>query len=207
MPLFGKKKVGSEELQSQVRISLQNSLEMLGKRKSFLETKVDTQTKDAKIFLAQKNKKQALMCIKRKRIYEKQITALEGAISTIENQLFLLEESKINKEIINSMKIGADSMKGIRGDTTTKDIDDMMFDINEQIELSNEISSAISQPIVQYDEDELLNELEELTNPDYSLLEIPKKITSLNEPLVEASLQETTSSKKEPVKKLEKLLN
>eukprot|EP01116_Phalansterium_solitarium_P003312 TRINITY_DN14137_c0_g1_i1.p1 TRINITY_DN14137_c0_g1~~TRINITY_DN14137_c0_g1_i1.p1 ORF type:complete len:221 (+),score=31.18 TRINITY_DN14137_c0_g1_i1:143-805(+) len=162
MPLFGSKKKAPPPKESIAK--LRETLDMLEKREGFLQKKADAEIANAKKFMQQKNKRAALMCLKRKKTYEAQMEKLSGARMTIETQVMALEGANVNMETIKAMKAGAASLKGIHQDMNIDQVDDVMDDIREQMDLATEISDAISQPLggEVYDEDELLNELEEL---------------------------------------------
>jgi len=162
MPLFGKKKVAPAPRESISK--LRETLDMLEKREQFLQKKCDQQTAEAKKFMQQKNKRAALMCLKRKKTYEAQMEKLAGARMTIEQQVMTLEGASVSLEAIQAMKMGASSMKAVHNDLTIEKVDDTMDEIREQMEIASEIENAISTPLggEMIDDDELLGELEEL---------------------------------------------
>jgi charged multivesicular body protein 4 len=173
MPLFGAKKKAPPPKESISK--LRETLDMLEKREMFLQKKIDQQTADAKKYMAQKNKRAALMCLKRKKTYETQMEKLSGARMTIEQQVMTLEGANVSLEAMSAMKMGAASMKTIHSELNIDKVDDTMEEIREQMDLANEINDAISQPIGSetFDDDELLSELNELEqeNLDEQLLQ------------------------------------
>jgi len=117
------------------------------------------------------------MCIKRKKTFELQMDKISGARMTIEQQAMTLEGANVTMEAINAMKMGAQSMKQVHGQMSLDQIDNTMEDIREQMDIANELSDAISQPLGTdiLDEDDLLAELEDLDqqNLDEQLLQLP----------------------------------
>lgn len=106
---------------------------------------------------------------------------------TLETQVNAIESANMNLETMTAMRKGADALKTIHGSlyvfsllhgisyadlspfsTNNRNIDKVdstMDSIREQMDLTNEISDAISNPVgmgQDIDEDELKNELEEL---------------------------------------------
>ncbi|KAI9007229.1 Snf7-domain-containing protein [Gaertneriomyces semiglobifer] len=149
-------------------VRLRESLEMLEKRERYLQTKIDNELKIAKVNVS-KNKRAALMALKRKKAYEEQIQKIMGSRMTLEQQVMAIENANVNLETMNAMKAGADAMKTIHGALDVNKVDATMDDIREQMDLANEISEAISQPVnfgVEYDEDQLNEELELLEQED-----------------------------------------
>ena len=67
-------------------------------------------------------------------------------------------------ETFKAMKAGQSAMKQVRKNIDVDNVDDMMDEIRDEMETANEISEAIGRPVEDtgYDEDELLEELNEL---------------------------------------------
>ncbi|XP_059508876.1 putative charged multivesicular body protein 4B-like protein CHMP4BP1 [Stegostoma tigrinum] len=119
----------------------------------------------------------ALQALKRKKRYEKQLAQIDGTLSTIEFQREALENANTNTEVLKNMGFAAKAMKAAHENMDIDKVDELMQDITEQQELAQEISEAISKPVgfgEDFDEDELMAELEELEQEelDKSLLEI-----------------------------------
>ncbi|KAI4904889.1 hypothetical protein NFI96_011588 [Prochilodus magdalenae] len=149
---------------------------MLTKKQEFLEQKIEAELVTAKKN-GTKNKRAALQALKRKKRYEKQLAQIDGTLSTIEFQREALENANTNTEVLKNMGFAAKAMKNAHENMDIDKVDDLMQDITEQQELAQEISDAISRPVgfgEEFDEDELLAELEELEQEelDNTLLEI-----------------------------------
>jgi charged multivesicular body protein 4 len=170
MRLFGKKKTTPSPQDSIHR--LRETIEMLTKREEFLEKKIEKELQIAKQN-ASKNKRVAIMALKRKKAYEAQVQKLSGARMTIESQLMAIEGATVNLETINAMREGAAALQGIHGSMSIDTVDNTMDQIREQMDIATEISDAIAQPLGDpIDEDELEAELAELEaeNLDEQLL-------------------------------------
>ncbi|RKP07262.1 Snf7-domain-containing protein [Thamnocephalis sphaerospora] len=162
MHLFGRARSKPNAKEAIVR--LRETQQMLQKRETFLQTKIDTELKLAKAN-ATKNKRAAIAALKRKKQYEGQIDKISGARMTIETQMMAIESANINLETMNAMKSGAQAIKEIHGSMSIEQVDKTMDDIRDQMDLADEISNAIAQPLAfgaEIDEDELNAELEEL---------------------------------------------
>jgi len=163
MRLFAKKKKAPTPQETITK--MRETLEMLEKRERHLQNKMNNELADAKKYMAAKNKRAAMMCLKRKKAYETQIEKMSGARMTIDTQLMAIEGANASLETMNVMKMGAQTMRAIHNNLTVEDVDNTMEEIQEQLTINNEINEAISNPIVginDYDEDELNAELEEL---------------------------------------------
>jgi charged multivesicular body protein 4 len=183
MRLFGKKKQTPSPQQSIQR--LRETIEMLTKREEFLEKKIEKELQIAKQN-ASKNKRVAMMALKRKKAYEAQVQKLSGARMTIESQLMAIEGATVNLETINAMREGAAALQGIHGSMSIDTVDNTMDQIREQMDIATEISDAIAQPLGDpIDEDELEAELAELEaeNLDDQLLTINTPTTVSASPI------------------------
>ncbi|KAM9361991.1 charged multivesicular body protein 4b [Symphorus nematophorus] len=174
--LFGSGGKGGKAPTPQEAIQrLRETEEMLTKKQDFLEKKIDQELLTAKKN-GTKNKRAALQALKRKKRYEKQLAQIDGTLSTIEFQREALENANTNTEVLKTMGFAAKAMKAAH-DMDIDKVDDLMAEITEQQEVAQEISDVISRPIGfgdEFDEDELMAELEDLEQEqlDKDLLEI-----------------------------------
>ncbi|KAI3676797.1 hypothetical protein L1987_86410 [Smallanthus sonchifolius] len=141
------------------------TLEMLEKKEKVLLRKAAAEVEKAKEFTRAKNKRAAIQCLKRKRLYEQQIEQLGNFQLRIHDQMILLEGAKATTETVDALRTGASAMKTMQKATNIDDVDKTMDEINEQTENMKQIQEALSTPIgaaADFDEDELEAELEEL---------------------------------------------
>ena len=132
---------------------------------------------------------------------------------TLETQVMNLESAQQNIETFKAMDAAKGAMADIRKVTDIDKVDDLMDGIKEEMELADEISNALAQPIdpLMQDEDDLLAELEELAVEDAEaqLLQQPAAtVTTRQEeyPAVPSSkLPTITNATKEEEEELRKL--
>jgi len=172
---------------------LRNTIDMLDKREQHLERKANDEVVEAKRKLATKNRRGAMMCLKRKKAYESQIQRLMGARMTLEEQVMAIEAANVNLEAMNAMRQGAKTMSSIHKNMSVDQVDDTMAEIQEQMDVAAEISTAISQPIgdIYAEEDDLEAELEALEQEDLNekLAAIEEKTGSVPVPKQSTSTQ------------------
>jgi charged multivesicular body protein 4 len=150
------------------------------------------------------------MALKRKKQYENQIEKISGARITIEAQVMAIENANVNLETIKAMEKGAEAMKAIHGTMDINKVDDTMDSIREQIDLADEISNAISAPMIgiDLDDDELTQELDDLEQEilDSQLLgaDTPP-VTIPNVPTSEPAYKRKTAELQDEDKELEEL--
>jgi len=163
MKLFGNSNAVSRIAPTDTIKKLRETLTMLEKREEYLQKQTADLTRDAKEKLAKKNKVAALSCLKRKKQYEAQISKVAGARQTLEDQILAIESATMNVETMNAMKLGAAQMAQMHQGLNVDVVDDTMADIKEQMDVADEISNAIGQPLrSNIDEDELEAELASL---------------------------------------------
>ncbi|CAD5173208.1 unnamed protein product [Musa acuminata subsp. malaccensis] len=144
---------------------LNKTLAMLEKKEQVLLKKAAAEVEKAKEFTRAKNKRAAIQCLKRKRLYEQQVEQLGNFQLRLHDQIIMLEGAKSTTETVDALRTGAAAMKAIQKATNIDDVDKTMDEINEQTESMKQIQEALSAPIggaADFDEDELEAELEEL---------------------------------------------
>merc|ERR1712212_1307328 len=152
----------------------------------FLEKRIEQELASAKKH-GTKNKRAALNALKRKKRLEKQQEQIDGTLTTIEFQREALENAQSNTEILKNMDYASKALKGALGNMDIDKVDDMMADIQDSQDVSNEIADAIARPMgfqEDVDEDDLLAELEEMEQE-----ELNKELIGVgNEPVPDLDL-------------------
>jgi len=189
-------------------VNLRENIATQEKREKHLEKKIEQLTGEAKAKMAKKDKKGALFALKRKKLYEAEIDKIANIKMTLETQVMNLESAAQNAATMQAMKTGTSQMKKIRQETDIDQVDDLMDEIKEEMEMADEISNALAQPVdpLMADEDDLLAELEELEAEDVTeqLLEPMKKMELPEVPSGELpSVPNATKEEEAELKKLE----
>ena len=140
----------------------------MGKREVHIQKKIEAQVNEAKGHLAKKTpqaRKAAMICMKRKKMYEAEIQKIQGAQMTLESQAMALESSAMNQQTIAAMQAGSAAMQAARQNMDADDVGEIMDNIQEEMQVSDEIASQLAQPLADdVDEDELMAELNELVS-------------------------------------------
>ncbi|CAG9319558.1 unnamed protein product [Blepharisma stoltei] len=172
MRLFGKKKkkqMSQEEVLKTME-GLRKTLEDIDKRGNLLQNKAQNELQQALQRKKVGDRSGALICLKRKKMYESEVAKLEGSRMNLEQQLFAIEGASMNKNIFDSLKTGNQVLKDVHGEIKIEDVDRLKDDMEEQQDLLQEMNEAISQPIgilSTMDEDELMDELDQLEAKEY----------------------------------------
>lgn len=108
MRLFGKKK--KKEMTPEQTLAamenLRNTVEDINKRSTLLQNKAKNELQQALQKKKQGDKSGALVCLKRKKMYENEVTKLEGSRMNLEQQLFSIEAGSMNKNIFDGLYQG-----------------------------------------------------------------------------------------------------
>jgi len=212
--IFGKKDKGATPEETIQK--LKDSEEMLMKKSEYLEAQIEKELKTAKMH-GTKNKRQALLALKKKKRFEQQLQQIDGTLTTLEFQREALQNARANADILKTMQSGAKAMKTVHKDLDLDKVEDVMDEIEDQQQIAGEISDAISRPIAGYgmehDEDDLLAELEEMeqegldeqlldvgNTPEISLPSVPTHQTP-------AVPQKTTTQEEDELAELEAWAN
>jgi len=146
---------------------VRDTIDTLDKRETHLQRKIEGEINKAKKFSQQGNKKEALTCIKRKKMYEKQVDQLTNAKMTLEQQQMTLESMNINREILEANKVAAKSMQkatqqmgGV--DAVDETMDQVEDGLNDAAEIADAMGREVAMPGMDADDDDLLAELEGL---------------------------------------------
>merc|ERR1719164_381224 len=132
MNLFGKKKEqprGGQTDNVSVILKLRSTVEMLDKRQAHLQKKVEQQIAEAKEKMAKKDKRGALFCMKRKKMYEAEVEKISGARMTLEQQTLALEGQATMMEGVRAMQQGARALKSGHQNMDAEVVQDMMDEI------------------------------------------------------------------------------
>merc|ERR1719337_114249 len=111
---------------------LKDTLSMLEKRETLLHKKMAAELEKAKDFNRAKNKRAALQCLKKKKLYEQQIVQLQNQQLKLEEQVITLEGSKTTAETFTALKSGAGAMKQLHKETNIDEVDKVRPDLSSK---------------------------------------------------------------------------
>ena len=143
-------------------INLKCTLETLEKKEEHLCKQIESIKKKAVLCKKEGKTKAALQQMKIVKQKEKQLDFLFNSKLKLDEQICTLEQSINNKLIYEAIHKTKESLHSISTNLDVDNIEDTMDDIVEHQNNIEDISNILSQPINNFDDDELLNELEEL---------------------------------------------
>jgi len=161
---------------------LRDHVTILNKRKNHSEKQISKYNKEAQQCLKNKNRKGALSKIKLRKQVEKRIETLENQIFNLEVQIMALDETLMNRNMLNVMTVAKDAMHIENADAMLDQVEQTQEDIQEALDLQREFNDLMGTPLIDYDQDELEQELAELDDEwmDDGLLYAPNKQKNKN---------------------------
>jgi hypothetical protein len=152
-----------KSIASQIQ-SLNGTSTTYQKRIEHLEKKSLKYRDEARLKLQRKNKKAALMCLKRKKMVDMEINKMQQLQFNLDSMKFQLENASTNATMVHAMKTVKGGLKQFHSTVSVSEVEDTMDDISELMDDSNEMNDILGRPVgdCSDDEDALLGELDEL---------------------------------------------
>ncbi|XP_008788033.2 vacuolar protein sorting-associated protein 32 homolog 2-like isoform X2 [Phoenix dactylifera] len=160
---------------------LHETLEMLEKKEHVLQKKISIEVEKAKDCTKAKNKKAAIQCLKKKKLYEAQIEQLRNFQLRVHDQMIVLEGAKATTDVIDALQAGSSAVKSMQQSLSIDDVEKTMEQANEHTENMRQIQEALAMPVgaaADFDEDELEAELEDMEGEELEeeLLQSPSTV-------------------------------
>lgn len=174
---------------------LEEKADMLRKRITHLQEQIKDQENIAKQY-ANTNKIRALGALKKKKQLEENLKKAEGTLDNLESQRDMLENASSNAAVLKTMADTAKIVKQQHSDLDINKVEDIVDEMREQQEISEEIANILSQTTGKtHDEGELEDELRQLQQE-----ELDKQLLNTKDMLPETPTvlpEQPTSSKKD----------
>ena len=144
---------------------LRDTLKFLDDKIINMNSHMDKYTQEGKRLYKQNNKKGALHQIKLKKMYEKEIMKMESIKFNIETNILHMESVSVMVETVKTIKDTSGHIQLINKNLDISKLETVIEDMCEQRDTSKDIENILSQSSAdEYDEDELLKELEDDNN-------------------------------------------
>lgn len=158
-----KDKVAAEKAINAVG-DLTDNEERLEKKRDLLEKKMDAELGRARELTKQNKKQQALLALKKKKMYESQLEQTNNLILRLNEQKLMLENQRATVEVVQSMHSAATAAKETMQALNIDHVDDLMGKIQDQNDEMLQVQEALAQPtgMVDIDEGDLDDELRAL---------------------------------------------
>ena len=136
---------------------------MLELRIEKLERDMDGELRKAQEAMARKNKAGALMCMRKRKMYEASKQAAEGQLVRVTQTIISLEALIPEQQVLAVTKAAVEAMKKTIAVAGPDAVNDVMDDLDDVIAQHREVQERLAQGAPDEGEDELLAELDELS--------------------------------------------
>ncbi|CAG9325118.1 unnamed protein product [Blepharisma stoltei] len=128
-----------------------------------LQNQIDIAKENVQHCIRNKNKRLALLNLRRQKYIESGLKQAESSLYNIEQTISGIESSQIQAEVYKSLKSGNDVLKNFRNEICISQVEKLMEETEDAIIYQSKINDALSSKgILERDED-LLDELENLS--------------------------------------------
>ncbi|XP_067651595.1 charged multivesicular body protein 4b-like isoform X2 [Haliotis asinina] len=171
---------------------LRDLQELLSNKTSNIEKKFDVETKTA-LEKRATDKKAALQALRRRKRYEKLLTEVDGMTALLEMQLETLTSSSMNAEAVKCLTVASEAIQRTFGYMTGDRVAGLRDEVSDRMEDEEETCITLEQPLgaEEFDDDDLLAELEEMDHDD-----LIHKLTDIQLPSVPTEEVKTKDDKK-----------
>ncbi|XP_073510114.1 charged multivesicular body protein 7 isoform X2 [Phyllobates terribilis] len=156
---------------------LQKSEKLLSERLQSACDESTRLTEEAKSFNKAGNKSQALRCLRRRKLAEKRISALQGKLDTVQSILERISMAETDRKVVSAYQMGVSALRSALKDVNLEKTESLVEQIQEFCDLQDDISQTLAGAApsdLDVDADELERELDEILQKEVvDLPEVP----------------------------------
>ena len=142
----------------------------LEKRMNMLEKKIENEVKQARAKIKAGRKHQALIHMKRKKMYEKHVESLRNQITNLETQAFALENTSAQQQVLDATRTATAQLQHANRNMDIDTVQDITDNLADAMQDQNEVNELLGQtmdvPGLDLDDDTMMGELDELMAED-----------------------------------------
>jgi len=173
MFLFGRKKEPPKPSTVENLQKMKAHTDTMEKRIQFVSQKMAAEHAAAKEFTRKKDKRSAMMALKKKKLYEKEVSQLEQTQFSLTQQIAMVESAIASKDTVGMMKLGQQAMSQVQRemggvDAVTDTMDEVADAMADQQEIGEVLAQGFGDPMGLNDHD-FEAELAELEDEDLDL--------------------------------------
>jgi charged multivesicular body protein 4 len=177
--IFGKRHAPVTELKPiaspiSVITDLRNQIDMLEKRQTLLDAKIEKCMETARLKI-NVDKKAAVVQLNKKKLYEEEQSKLSGIMLTLETQILSLESATMNKRTLDVLNKSNLCLKSTNKAQDLDSVTDLIDSIDDEMDATRNISDALSRPVGRFlDESDLSDEMAQLLQIEMPSLALPE---------------------------------
>ncbi|KAG1055360.1 hypothetical protein G6F43_002686 [Rhizopus delemar] len=159
--------------QDKAILDLKVQRDKLKKYQKNLNVVINKEVEAAKLALNKGNKQKALLALRKKKYQEQLLEKTEQQLMNLEELTHSIEYALVEKQVLEGLKNGNSVLKEIHKETSIEAVEKLMDDTADAIAYQNEIDEMLHGLISADDEEEIMKELDELTEREIAS-ELPK---------------------------------
>uniref|UniRef100_A0A3B3ZVT2 Uncharacterized protein n=1 Tax=Periophthalmus magnuspinnatus TaxID=409849 RepID=A0A3B3ZVT2_9GOBI len=173
--VFGRKSQPSRVTdQDKAILQLKQQRDKLKQYQKRITVQLEKERLLAKQLVKDGKKKKALLLLKKKRYQDQLLDKTENQISNLEQMVQDIEFMQIEMKVIEGLKIGNECLKRMHEIMSIEDVESILDETQEAIEYQRQIDEMLAGSLTQEDEENILAELEAITQgEDIALPEVP----------------------------------
>ena len=153
------------------------TLNFLDNKINHMNNKINIYLCNANKFYKNNNKSSALYQLKLKKMYEKELQKMESVKFNIESNILHMESVTVMLEAFSTIKNTTSQIQIINKNLDISKVENIIEEICQQRDTTNDIENILTDnSIDEYDEDELLKELDSFNETDNKINETEDKI-------------------------------
>lgn len=173
--LFSKKEHKKESRvteQDKAILQLKQQRDKLKQYQKKINERIGKDREVAKALLKDGKKEKAKLLLRKKKFQETLLEKTDGQLENIERMVNDLEFAQIESQVVQGLKTGNESLKKLHRLMSLEDVEKIMDETRESIDYQREIDELLSGALTQQDEDDVLAELDSITQEN--LPEVPR---------------------------------
>lgn len=171
--LFGKKKRTRVTEQDKAVLQLKQQRDKLRQYQKRINLQLEKERTVAKQLLKDGKKDKALLLLKKKKYQEQLLDKTENQISNLEQMVQDLEFAQIEMKVLEGLKVGNECLKKMHEVMSIEEVERIMDETQDAVEYQRQIDEMLAGSFTQEDEDDILAELEAITEGDMELPAVP----------------------------------
>ncbi|KAM4844890.1 charged multivesicular body protein 6 [Thomomys bottae] len=178
--LFGRKKQSRVTEQDRAILQLKQQRDKLRQYQKRVSQQLERERALARQLLRDGRKERAKLLLKKKRYREQLLDKTENQISSLEAMVQSIEFTQMEEKVLEGLQLGNACLNKMHQVMSIEEVERILDETQEAVEYQRQIEELLAGSFTQEDEDAILQELDEITQEQMALPEVP------SEPLPEA---------------------
>ncbi|KAG7175535.1 Charged multivesicular body protein 6-like [Homarus americanus] len=200
--LFSKKPQSKVTEHDKAVLQLKSTRDKIRQYQKRSEGTVEKDRQLAKKLLRDGRKERAKLLLRKKRFIEEQLKKTDGTLENIERMIQDIEFSQIELQVVDSLKVGNESLKQINEMLSVEDVERILDETQEAVEKQQEIDALLSGGLLTEEDETAVEEELDAIIAEAVQKQLPEAPTAVENP--EVLLPDVPETLPEPEKEKEK---